>query len=397
MSTTNLHFGKARVGNNPEFHAIKEALEKAYPELELSFGRVDGEAALHAEHGGMRVFWLFKGSGSVFLPAGYRTKEGDGGALPEDYRPEPMDDRLAEILTILQNAWPALSPDVRSNVAQILSRRKNGAFTGDIAAFIWNLEHISRPWSGNPDVEAALTRLYQIHRDIGYSVKQTSSFEEIVAGDQLTTCGDRQIQVRGNFSYLSIENKQRSDSHISTARRLRHLADTAGGCSFDFQPFRRLPLTWQVDEPGGCRDGANFVNAHVVNIPEELSSTHFHPSKDLRQGGKLQTEIYLVLNPADHGLDNKARRPGILLFPDPRDLSRFERLDLEPGDLVLIPPGVGHRGLDVFVNVLTIPGFIPHNEIYIDSEILGTTGGEAPYNEAGLARRNYEDINDFLV
>ncbi|MFP4173209.1 MAG: hypothetical protein ACLFV4_09890, partial [Candidatus Hydrogenedentota bacterium] len=69
---------------------------------------------------------------------------------------------------------------------------------------------------------------------------------------------------------------------------------------------------------------------------------------------------------------------------------------LKRGDLVYIPPGVGHRGLDVFVNVLTIPGFKPHNEIYIDQDILDRTGGEAPYNENGLARKNYERLEDYL-
>ena len=48
---------------------------------------------------------------------------------------------------------------------------------------------------------------------------------------------------------------------------------------------------------------------------------------------------------------------------------------------IYIPPGTGHRGLDVFVNVLTIPGFKPHNEYYIDRDIRDTTGGSVPYNE----------------
>ena len=43
--------------------------------------------------------------------------------------------------------------------------------------------------------------------------------------------------------------------------------------------------------------------------------------------------------------------------------------------LIYIPPGTGHRGLDVFVNVLTIPGFKPHNEYYLDRDIRDTTAG----------------------
>jgi hypothetical protein len=64
---------------------------------------------------------------------------------------------------------------------------------------------------------------------------------------------------------------------------------------------------------------------------------------------------------------------------------------------VLIPPGVGHRGLDVFVNVLTIPGFKPHNEYYIDQHILDATAGKSPYNEAGLVRRNLDKIGVYLA
>ena len=106
--------------------------------------------------------------------------------------------------------------------------------------------------------------------------------------------------------------------------------------------------------------------------------------------------MYLVLDPTLHGLDSKGRKASILLFPDLTNLRRYEQHPLKPGDLVYTPPGVGHRGLDVFVNVLTVPGFKPHNEIYIDQEIFDRTGGDSPYNEAGLARKNYERLGDCL-
>jgi hypothetical protein len=50
----------------------------------------------------------------------------------------------------------------------------------------------------------------------------------------------------------------------------------------------------------------------------------------------------------------------------------------------------------VFVNVLTIPGFKPHNEIYIDQEILDRTGGKSPYNENGLSRKNYDRLEELI-
>jgi hypothetical protein len=176
---------------------------------------------------------------------------------------------------------------------------------------------------------------------------------------------------------------------------LRYLVDTAGGCSFDFDPYRRLPLTWYMDRPGMEGDGLNFVNSHVVNIPRELSSTHFHPRRSLL-GGLPQTEMYLVLDPRDAQVEARGREASILLFPDLRDLNRYQEYPLGPGDFVYIPPGTGHRGLDVFVNVLTVPGFKPHNEIYIDRDIRDRTGGKAPYNENGLDRKNYDKLEDLL-
>jgi hypothetical protein len=50
----------------------------------------------------------------------------------------------------------------------------------------------------------------------------------------------------------------------------------------------------------------------------------------------------------------------------------------------------------VFVNVLTIPGFKPHNEFYIDQDIRDRASGNSPYNENGLARRNYDRLEDLL-
>jgi hypothetical protein len=176
---------------------------------------------------------------------------------------------------------------------------------------------------------------------------------------------------------------------------LDYLIDTAGGCSFDFDPFRRLPLTWYLDHPGQRGDGVNFVNSHVVHIPQELSSTHFHLPRPAI-GGLPQTEMYLVLDPASRALATHGRVASILVFPDLPDVRRYEQLALASGDLVYIPPGVGHRGLDVFVNVLTVPGFKPHNEFYIDQDIRDRTGGRVPYNENGLARKNYGRLEDLF-
>jgi len=329
------------------------------------------------------------------LPEGYRTQEGGGEPFPDVYKADKIDPAFAGTLDLLKRGIDSLSPEASGQVQAILNRWQGDVYTGECAAELWALEHLQRPWSRDKKVEAALTSLFDVYQKVGYATKQAGSYEPIMAGDQLIACGDQELAVRGRFHCLTMEKTDRTTSHISTARRLHYLIDTAGGCSFDFDPYRRLPLTWYMDHPGQQGDGMNFVNAHVVNIPQELSSTHFHPHQS-QAGGLAQTEMYLVLDPKVHGLDEKGRTPSIILFPDLTDLGRYEQHPLEPGDLVYIPPAVGHRGLDVFVNVLTVPGFKPHNEIYIDQEILDRTDGKSPYNENGLARKNYERLEDFL-
>ncbi len=377
------------------FAEVQGLLEGAYPKVRIGVVEVDGDTTLRADHGGMRVFWLFQGRGELFLPKGYRTQEGGAEPLPAVYQSDQIAPAFAETLQLLKRGVASLSPEASGHVGAILNRWQGDVFTGDFAVELWNLEHVPRPWSKDEQVEAALASLFDVYRQIGYSTKGNDSYEPIIAGDQLIACGKEEIPVRGQFRCLAMEKTDRTESHVSTVRRLDHLLDTAGGCSFDFDPYRRLPLTWYMDHPGQQGDGVNFVNSHVVNIPQELSSTHFHPHRS-QVGGFAQTEMYLVLDPTLHGLDSKGRKPSILVFPDLTDLGRYEQHPLEPGDLVYIPPGVGHRGLDVFVNVLTVPGFKPHNEIYIDQDIHDRAGDTAPYNEDGFARKNYERLEDLL-
>jgi hypothetical protein len=98
--------------------------------------------------------------------------------------------------------------------------------------------------------------------------------------------------------------------------------------------------------------------------------------------------MYLVLDPQTYKLNTWERQASLIAFPDLRDLGRYELHNLEPGLFVYIPPGTGHRGLDVFVNVLTVPGFKPHNEYYIDRAIRDTTDGKSPYNQNTLESTN---------
>ncbi len=376
------------------FAAFSDAWETAHPGLRFSLVHGMGdETLLHADFGGMKVHWLYEGGGEVFLPKGTRTKEGDGDALPASYRPQPMDARFAELLECLAAQFGTMHPAAQAPLRAILDRRRKDAYVGDCANDLWKLAHTPRPWAKEAEVETLLAALLLQYRAAGYSVKQEDSFEPVCAGDQLITAGAETLRVRGRFSCLCIEKKDRAESHIPAAMRLKYLRDSSGGCNFDFDPFRRLPLTWHMNLPGESGDGINFVNSHVVNIASETSPTHVHPRIPIG-GGLAQNECYLVLDPDTHGINTYGREPHLIVFPDLGDLRRFERHPLRPGSFVYIPAGTGHRGMDAFVNVITVPGFKPHNEFYIDQDIGEQGGGTAPFNAGLRSLKNYSALGE---
>ncbi|MBI5388627.1 MAG: hypothetical protein HZA90_28530 [Verrucomicrobia bacterium] len=386
-----------RLDDARQFAEMRALFQAHNPLLRLGLVHVDGQASLRTELGGMRVFWLFRGEGEVFLPRGYRTQEGDGQPLPSEYAPDPLDPVLASTLELLKSGASSISTAAYAAVSAILRRWRRDTFVGDFAGELWKLDHAPLPWSTDERLVRTLESLFTNYRAHGFSTKQADSFEPLKAGDQVIACGAESVQVRGRFTCLTMETPQRHTSHVSTVRRLRYLADTAGGCNPDFDPFRRLPLTWQYPYPGEEGDGLNWVNSHVVNIPKETSSAHFHPPRGLGGGSGLpQREMYLVLDPGTYQLNTWGRTPSLMLWPDLRDLGRYEQHQLEPGMFVYIPPGTGHRGLDVFVNVLTIPGFKPHNEYYLDRAIRDATNGMGPFNASLLNSQNFQTVEDLL-
>lgn len=377
------------------FANLSDMLRERHPHLRVGRCDVDGEELLRSEWGGVRILWLYRGSGEVFLAEGHRTNEGDGAPLPEIYAPDQADEMLLRALDCIEKGRSTLAPSVRAPVASILSRRQGNLYIGHYGNELWKLEHAAEPWSSSHEVVDALRRLYGLCRSAGYSTKQLGSYEPIMAGDQLVLTESAPLAVRGTFSCLSMEYPRRTASHVPAVTRLRYLKDSSGGCNFDFDPFRRLPLTWSMDTPGSKGDGVNFVNSHVVNIAHETSPTHFHPSTPIG-GGQPQNELYLVLDPRDYHLGTYGRDAKLLTFPDLHRLDRVEAHALSPGSFAYIPAGVGHRGLDVFVNVITIPGFKPHNEYYIDQEIRDAAHGAAPFNEDLTHLKNYDTLDALI-
>jgi ribosomal protein L16 Arg81 hydroxylase len=78
------------------------------------------------------------------------------------------------------------------------------------------------------------------------------------------------------------------------------------------------------------------------------------------------------------------------------DLTRFIDVPLKPGDFTYIPPNTGHRGMNVFVIVITLPGFKPHNELYLDADIKDRANGQSPFNPKSLLKKNYKNLDEFL-
>jgi hypothetical protein len=380
------------------FLRFARQLEDDFPFLRVTKINVENDTVLQSEYGGMRILCLYHGEGEVFLPKGYRTQEGDGQPLPAEYRPDNIDPQFAKTLRRIRIGLDTVSQSARPPVDAILRRWNDSAktFCGDISGELWRLlEQTKRPWSTDAEIENAIEELFHCHREVGFSTKTVDSWERIMAGDQLIVTENEPLRVRGDFRCFSLENVERKQSHVSAVRRLRFLLDTAGGCSPGFDPFRRLPITWfptAFDEGG---DGINFFNNHVVNIPAENSPTHFHPKNPVG-GGIPQVEFYLVLDPATYNLSTAGLASEIILYPNLADLIRYERVPLRPGMIVYMPPCTGHRGLNVFALIMTVPGFKPGNELYLDRDVHERTGGASPYNENHLKSKNFERLEDYL-
>lgn len=371
------------------------------------------ETVLDIAEGRARYCWLFAGDGEVWLPSGYRTQEGDGNSLPVQYRPDPLGRVTQEALAAVRavTAEGALLSVVQAPIEAILARWQEGSdtFVGDIAGEVWRLLESGVPpkaWLPGMAGEALRWLANNSHR-LGWSAKQSDSWESLTVGDQLVVTQTAPVRVRGSFRYWWIEDLERDSRDISAVRRLRYLQDTAGGCAPGFDAFRRLPLTWAAtstsigdDVPpilaDGEPDGVNRVNCHTLNIASELSRTHYHPLEAIG-GGKPQFEMYFTLNPVGWSLGTAGRSGCLYTFPEVGRWSFSEVTELKPGTIALIPPHTGHRGCDAFVQVVTLPGFKPGNELYLDRLIRDATEGQSPHNAELAAAEHLTDPDELVI
>jgi hypothetical protein len=205
-------------------------------------------------------------------------------------------------------------------------------------------------------------------------------FKTLLPGDQIALTPERPLKVEGSFSWAWIEDRAWKEEAPPAVQPLMSLPDTSGGCNVSPGAFRRLQITWN---PRGVSpenpDGQNRLNSHVVNIEARFSNTHYHPSP-AEGGGASQEELYFVLDRRPYSI-SAGDDSAVLVFPELADLSVFERIPLQPGDVAYFAPRTGHRGLDVFVNVVALPGFKPGNEIPLDRRIRDTAPG-VPFNRS---------------
>ncbi|KAA3611491.1 MAG: DUF1080 domain-containing protein [Planctomycetota bacterium] len=210
---------------------------------------------------------------------------------------------------------------------------------------------------------------------------------ETTPGDLILVRPLEQLQAEPAMGALIFEVPEPIPSDLPTFIRPDwdpKITDTPGGCATEEGAYRRILLTWS--EKNGPYNW-QALNAHRVRITD--SFTHFHP----RDGGF--DEFYLVQGTGSRGRILTSTHLEKILHPD-----RLQRSDLDgllqsrylaPGDLVYLPRGVVHRGLDgVLAQVITVPGFKPGAEIGVDhhlraiQERLKLEGEQAlPFHEAG--------------
>jgi hypothetical protein len=370
---------KAAIAGGRSLERLQAAFAEWNPGLRFDRQDLDGEWMIAST--GVTYSWIESGAGQVWLEQGYRTQEGDGAPLPLSYVADAVDRVLAGALAALGRDRQAIAPAALPAVDSLLSRFDGRVFAGDPMGDFWGLrEACGDPdrWAAGEARDALLLVLRQAGA-LGWATKAQSGWESLTAGDQVVATRHQPVRGRGRVRLWSIEDTEVDVTHCSATRRLAYLRDTAGGCAPGFDAYRRLPLTWYTEPGAVAGDGRNRLNSHVVNIAAEQSRTHYHPAS-AAGGGKPQCELYLVLDPKRLGLSTAGRQAMLHSFPEIHNWSNHEVTPLQPGDVVLIPPGTGHRGLDVFTNVVTLPGFKPGNEVYVDAAIAAATAGAAPHN-----------------
>lgn len=166
-----------------------------------------------------------------------------------------------------------------------------------------------------------------------------------------------------------------------------NITDTPGGCATETNAYRRILLTWE-EKVGPYL--FHSINAHRVRIMDSFS--HYHPV----DGGFDEFYLVQMARPKARIITSNK----VDLIENHMEITRsqakalLQSTPLKKGDLVYLPRGVVHRGVDsVLAQVITIPGFIPGAEIGVDhhlrwiNERLGLSGmNSVSYNVEASAK-----------
>ncbi|MCB0630607.1 MAG: hypothetical protein KDD15_12760 [Lewinella sp.] len=161
-----------------------------------------------------------------------------------------------------------------------------------------------------------------------------------------------------------------------------NITDSPGGCATETNAYRRILLTWEGKNGNYLY---HALNAHRVRIAN--SFTHYHP----KEGGFDEFYLVQMARPKARIITSekvdRITAPASVTKEEVPGL--MEETPLNVGDLVYLPRGVAHRGIDsVLAQVITVPGFIPGSEIGLDHHLktindnLELEGDQAlPYNK----------------
>lgn len=182
-------------------------------------------------------------------------------------------------------------------------------------------------------------------------------------GDIIVLKPEEGLQTDSLASFLVFTVPQKVPDEIPTFIRPdwdENITDIPGGCATETNAYRRILLTWKKNVG---RYRFHSLNAHRVRIMDSFS--HYHP----KIGGFDEFYLVQMAQPkAKLITSNKVEwieNPMTVTKEQTEELVRTTNLSV--GDLVYLPRGLMHRGLDgVLAQVITVPGFIPGAEIGVD-------------------------------
>lgn len=206
-------------------------------------------------------------------------------------------------------------------------------------------------------------RVLFVQRGSGTATLTSKDTSRIWQGDVILLQPGVEIRTDSLIDYLSFSTPEVAPASLPAFIRPDwdpDITDTPGGCATETGAYRRILLTW-LEEVGPYI--FHSINAHRVRIMD--SFTHYHP----KNGGFDEFYLVQMAMPGAHLLvsDRTSLIEDYESMEEHQVAGLLEEISLKEGDLVYLPRGLIHRGMDgVLAQVITIPGFKPGSEIGVD-------------------------------